>query len=249
MTVIEHPLGQYQFLPLSADPRIQGNAPFSGGVLAQPGYAIVHAIFQTPLPYHAGFAAAARHLETAGRPKPALCAVELRCPEPYTVEGFRDFNGQYRGILMEWGVFVDGQNPIARSNIAPGVSPPTETLLYAISYTAPTTAPGPTFVVSGAPEKASVRPGETTPDALREKTASAMAAMDAGLGSLGVGWGDVTALNLYTQHNLHDILEAEILVPMGPAAAHGIRWYWSRPPMLGLEVEVDVRGVQQEILL
>lgn len=249
MALMQHSTGNYRFLPLATDPRIQGSAPFSGGVIADAGYEVVHAIFQQPLPYEQGFEAAARHLAAQGRPQTALCAVELRCPEPYTVAGFGEFNARYRGILTDWGVFVDGHNPIGRSNIAPSVNAPSETLLYAISYTAPTAERGPTFVVSGAPEKANVRPGETSPDALREKTASAMAAMDAGLRALGTSWADVTALNLYTQHNLYDFLESEILTPMGDAATHGIRWYYSRPPVIGLEVEVDVRGNRQQIRL
>jgi hypothetical protein len=59
----------------------------------------------------------------------------------------------------------------------------------------------------------------------------------------------VTALNLYTQHDLHAFLPAEILAAMGSAATHGIHWYYSRPPVIGLEVEVDIRGIRQELRL
>lgn len=249
MPLMQHPAGDYQFLPLATDPRITTSAPFSGGVIAMPGYEIVHATFQQPLPYQQGFAAAERHLTAQGRARTALCAVELRCPQPYTVDGFGAFNQEYRALLMSWGLFVDGQNPIGRSNIAPSVNPPAETLLYAFSYTAPTTERGQTFVVSGAPEKANVRPGETSPDALQEKTASAMLAMQASLAALETEWPAVTTLNLYTVHDLHAFLPTEMLAAMGEAAAHGIHWYYSRPPVVGLEVEVDVRGIRQEIRL
>ena len=221
MPLTQHPTGDYRFLPLATDSLMATSAPFSRGVVAMPGYEIVHAIFQTPLPYRQGFAAAERHLSAQGRTRTALCAVELRCPEPYTLSGFGAFNQDYRALLMEWGVFVEGQNPIARSNIAPSVNPPTETLLYAFSYTAPTTERGQTFVVSGAPEKATVRPGETSPDALQEKTGSVMLAMQASLAALETDWAAVTALNLYTEHDLHAFLPAEILAAMGPAVAHG----------------------------
>jgi hypothetical protein len=249
MPLMQHPEGNYQFLPLGTDPRITTSAPFSGGVIASPGYQIIHAIFQNPLPYHEGFAAAERHLTAQGRGRAALCAVELRCPEPYTVSGFGAFNQEYRALLMSWGVFVDGQNPIGRSNIAPGVNAPAETLLYAFSYSAPTSEAGKTFVISGAPEKADVRPGETSPAALQEKAASAMFAMQASLTALETEWSAVTALNLYTQHDLHAFLPAEILAAMGSAATHGIHWYYSRPPVIGLEVEVDIRGIRQELRL
>ena len=62
-----------------------------------------------------------------------------------------------------------GRTPSGGATSRRGVQPPTETLLYAFSYTVPTTERGQTFVVSGAPEKANVRPGETSPDALRKR--------------------------------------------------------------------------------
>lgn len=250
MAMIEHPQGNYRFVPFSGDPRVLGNAPFSNGVVAQPGYEIVRATFQRPLPYREGFAAAERHLAAVGRPRAALCAVELRCPEPHTRESFSAFNAAYRALLQSWSLFVDGANPVARSNIAPGVQPPTETLLYAFSYAAPMQGEaGTTFVISGAPERPDVRPGEITPDALHEKTASVMAAMDAGLGSVGASWADVTALNLYTQHDILAFIEAALLHTMGPAAAHGLHWFWSRPPVQGLEIEADIRAIRHELCL
>jgi hypothetical protein len=248
--VVQHPAGDYQFVTFSSDPRVLGNAPFSNAVVALPGYEVIHATFQRPLPYHDGFAAAGRHLASIGRPRAALCAVELRCPEPHTRESFAAFNAEYRTQLMDWDLFVNGQNPVARSNIAPGVNPPAETLLYAFSYTVPTDGGvGKTFVISGAPEKPEVRPGETSPDALREKTASVMQAMHTGLESVGAGWEDVTALNLYTQHDIHAFLDTQMLSAMGPAVAHGVHWFWSCPPVVGLEIEADIRAIRDELRL
>src|SRR5438067_1140279 len=114
MPLMDHPTGNYQFLPIATAPRITGAAPFSSGVRALPGYEIVHATFQVPLPYRAGFAAAARYLEAVGRPRIALCAVEVRVPRPLTMDEFAAFNADYRALLGEWGVLVDGQVPIAR---------------------------------------------------------------------------------------------------------------------------------------
>jgi hypothetical protein len=36
---------------------------------------------------------------------------------------------------------------------------------------------------------------------------------------------------------------------MGPAAVHGVHWYLSRPPIEGLEYEMDMRGVRREVRL
>jgi hypothetical protein len=249
MPLTDHPTGNYQFLPIATAPRIVGAAPFSSGVRAMTGYELVRATFQVPLPYRAGFAAAARRLEAVGRPRTALCAVEVRVPRPLTIDEFAAFNADYRALLGEWGVVVEGRVPIARSNVAPLGSPPSEILLYGFSYTVPAREASPSFFVSAAPEKADVRPGETTPDALREKAASAMQAMQSGLAALETGWSAVTALGIYTHHDVHAFLQTEVIAAMGPAAVHGVHWYYGPPPIVGLEIEVDVRAIRQELRL
>ncbi|MCC7370712.1 MAG: RidA family protein [Chloroflexi bacterium] len=213
------------------------------------GYELVRTTFQVPLPYLMGFAAAARYLEAVGRPRTALCAVEIRVPRPLTMDEFVSFNADYIALLGEWGVLVDGQVPIARSNVAPLGSPPAEISLYGFSYVALSDVTAPSFFVSAAPEKADVRPGETTPDALREKAASAMRSMDSGLTALEVGWSDVTALSIYTHHDIHAFLDAEIMASLGPNAVHGLHWYYGPPPIVGLEFEVDVRAIRREFRL
>jgi hypothetical protein len=40
-----------------------------------------------------------------------------------------------------------------------------------------------------------------------------------------------------------------VLRPAGMAAVHGVRWFPSRPPITGLEYEMDVRGVRREIVV
>jgi hypothetical protein len=251
MPLINHPTGNYQFVPTATAPRIVGAAPFSSAVRAMTGYEIVHVTFHVPLPYQAGFAAAAQHLEAVGRPRTALCAVEVRVPRPLTMEEFSAFNAGYRAVLDDWGVIVDGQIPIARSNVALGFTsssddPLSDILLYAFSYTVPTRAPLPSFVVSAAPEKADVRPGETAPDALREKAASAMQTMQAGLAAVEMDWSAVTALGVYTHHNIHTFLDTEIIAAMGATAIHGIHWYFGPPPIVGIEIEIDIRAIRQE---
>jgi hypothetical protein len=41
----------------------------------------------------------------------------------------------------------------------------------------------------------------------------------------------------------------EVLGPAGAAAIHGVRWYPSRPPIQGLDYEMDMRGVARELVL
>ena len=249
MPLTDHPTGNYQFLPIASAPRIVGAAPFSSGVRAMPGFELVHATFQVPPPYRAGFAAAERHLQAVGRPRTALCAVEVRVPRPLTMDEFGAFNVDYRVQLGEWDIPVNGLIPLARSNVAPLGNPQSEILLYGFSYTVPAPGAAPSFFVSAAPEKADVRPGETTPDALLEKMASAMQSMEAGLAALEMGWPAVTALSIYTHHDVHAFFEPGIIAAMGPAAVHGIHWYYGTPPIIGIEVEIDVRAIRQELRL
>jgi hypothetical protein len=241
------PTGQYRFLP--------GIAPYSSGVVAMPGHQVVHATLRAPVPWRDGFALIDRHLRGEGRPRAALCAIALRSPKPFTFDGFAEFNAGYRALLDAWGLLVDGANPIARTNVAPLVAPPAEPSLYAFAYTVPGATPRPTFVVAGSGEVVElaaeriVRRGETSPDAIREKATFVMSVMQTRLRGLGVDWGDVTTIDVYTPHPIEPFVRDVLLGTAGPAAIHGVRWYPSRPPIVGLEYEMDLRGVARDLFL
>jgi hypothetical protein len=250
MQLLTHPHGNYQFLT--------GIAPYSAGVVAQPGYALVRATLQTPLPYEQGFALLDRHLASVRRPLQALCAIELRLPAPLSFQGFIDFNVGYRRLLAERALLVGGLNPVARTNIAPAVAAPPEPALYAFSYTVPAVHDAPTFVVAGAGDlqdqgvldpSAVVRPGETSRAALSEKVATVMTVMQERLTGLGRTWAETTAVDLYTIQDIQPLLAEQILAPLGVAATHGLHWFYSHPPIADLVFEMDVRGVYQEIRL
>src|SRR5207253_8705147 len=85
--------------------------------------------------------------------------------------------------------------------------------------------------------------------AMREKAAHVMAIMQTRLHGLGVAWSDVTAIDIYTAQPIEPFLADTVLVPAGPSAIHGVRWFPSRPPIVGLEYEMDLRGVFRELLV
>jgi hypothetical protein len=248
MPLIDNPRGGYRFLT--------GIAPYSSGVVAAPGYQIVRATLQAPLPYRQGFGLIERQLAGLGRPRAALCAIELRAPRPWSFAGFAGFNAEYQRLLAEWDVLLDGHNPIARTNVAPALAAPSEPALYAFSYSLPAEPDLPaTFVVAGAGElpegvlsaEAIVRAGESSPEAIAAKAAFVIELMRGRVAGLGVSLADVTAVDLYTLHSPAPFLERVILEPLGPAAIHGAHWYASRPPIEGLEFEMDLRGVFSEL--
>ena len=243
------PNGTYRYLP--------GIPAFSSGVVATTGWEIAHATLRGPVPWREGFAQIERHLRAQGRPRTALCGIELRSPAPFTFEGFDTFNQGYRALLAEWGILIGDDNPIPRTNVAPVVAAPSEPSLYGFAYTVPGATSLPTFVVAGAGEmrdrtrgaEGIVRLGDTSPDAMREKARFVMGVMQERLRALGGEWGRVTAIEVYTALPIDGALLAEILGPAGPAAIHGIRWFPSRPPIQGLEFEVDMRGVARELTI
>lgn len=250
MSLLNHVSGGYRVLP--------GIEPYSCGVVSAEGFEIVHATFERPVPESEGFARIREHLANEGRPLAALCGVELRSPRPFSFEGFAAFNQAYAEVLKAWGVFLGEVNPVARTNVAPEVDAPETPSFYGFSYTktCERSLP-PTFVVAGAGElpegvledAAIVRRGETDADAIAEKARFVMNLIEARLRGLGVGWDRVTAVDVYTIHPVVALLPEVILGSMGSASLHGIRWFFSRPPIVGIEYEMDVRGVRSEIRL
>jgi hypothetical protein len=226
---------------------------YSGGVEAMQGYAIERARFARPLPLAQGFAAAEAHLARHGRPPTAFCACELRSPGQFTDQGFIDFNRHYVQQLAAWGIFHDDINPVARSNVCPEIDPPKEPSFYAFSYTVPG-AGG--FVVAGSGEAGGaagpyaeriVRPGDTSPEGMRDKARFVLEAMEARMGALDKSWADVTETQLYTIFDIH-LHFAEEYVRRG-AVPGGLTWHFARPPVQGLDYEVDVRGVTKELVI
>lgn len=250
--LIEHPRGGYSF--------IQGLGPYSAGAVAAKGFEVEHARLHPPPPLRAGFDLVSSHLKALGRPLQALCGMELRSPRPFTFEGFRQFNAGYIDVLKSWDVFVDGVNPVARTNVAPEVKPPAEPALYGFSYTVPrqqSLKRWPlSFVVAGAGELPEgsldpqdvVRRGETSPEAIEAKARFVLDLMAGRLRQMGAGWADVTAAGVYTVHDIHPLLEKVLLARMG-GAVHGLTWYYTRPPIVTIEFEMDLRATRREIVI
>ncbi|HZT48431.1 MAG TPA: hypothetical protein VFA64_10690 [Hyphomicrobiaceae bacterium] len=239
--------GGYRFIPAVFQ--------YSGGAAAEPGFAIERVTFAAPVPLAKGFERAAAIIRARGRPLTAFCACELRSPAPFTDAGFRGFNELYCETLAKWGIYdpVGKVNPVARSNVCPEIGPPPEPSFHAFSFTVASTEARPTFVIAGSGEareggasyrERTVRHGETSASAMREKAVFVLGEMERRLGLLGFTWNSTTATQVYTVHDLHPFLADEI-VRRGAAHA-GLTWHYCRPPVQGLEYEMDCRGVAAE---
>jgi hypothetical protein len=249
--LLDNARGNYKF--------VRGyGAPFSSGALANPGFGIVHVTFEPLARLADGYRLIERHLREAGRPIHAVCGIELRIPAPLTPAGFDEFNRGYIERLTEWGLMVDGLNPVARTNVAPAASPITEPSLYGFYYTTPAmNAERPAFVLAGVPEVSSraggkreiVAAGDVSIEGLRRKAACVLETLGGLLREMNLGWNEASAVNLYTVHDLHSLFASDLLPTLGAAAHRGIRWHYARPPVIELELEIDGYAARQELVL
>ena len=227
---------------------LQGVFPYSQGVTALPGFAIERARFSQTVPIAEGFRRIAAHLAALGRPRTAFCACELRSPRPFSFEGFAEFNRGYVAVREEWDLFRGGVNPVARSNVAPVVDPPAEPCFYAFSYAVPAAEAKPSFVVAGSgewpeggrfPEDIVAR-GDTSEAGLRAKAGSVLETMERRLRGLGgFTWKDATAVQVYTAFQFP-------IEPVARRAGTSLVWHYCRPPIEGLDFEMDVRCIGTE---
>jgi hypothetical protein len=234
---------------------------YSAGVAAQRGYAIERARFAKPLPLSDGFAAIESYLQGIGRPVTAFAACELRSPEPFTDRGFDEFNYAYVKTLERWQIYTGGDepvNPVARTNVCPMYNKPREAVMSAFSYTVPETrnALRGTFIISGGGEarrtpgsfrERIVRLDDTSPDGMREKMTFVIEEMERRLQLLGFSWPDAVTVQAYTVQNIGHVVD-ELLAARGSAEG-GLVWYYARPPVIGLEYEMDVRGAARELII
>lgn len=242
---IDVPAGGYRYIP--------GVFQYSAGVQALDGFRIERVEFMRPILLAEGFAFIERFMAEQGVPLAGFCACELRSPAPFTEAGFVAFNRHYCGTLERWGVMRDDKNPVARSNVCPELHKPSAPSFHAFCFARPAAGASGSFMISGSGEaeeghatyrERTVRFGETSPGALREKGAFVLNRMEQRMAAVGATWADTTAAQVYTVHDLHPFLADEI-VRRG-AAEHGLSWHFARPPVEGLEYEMDCRSIPME---
>lgn len=250
---------------------LRGGRAFSSGVVALPGFEIARARFARALAVDDGFEAIAAHLRQRNRPLTSLCATELRSPRPFSLQGFGDFNAGYVDVLRRWGLVRDESIPVARSNACPLHEPPPAPQFHAFSYTVPTgaahtgllttsdhasDAPGPrNFVVSGFAEwlentaypDAIVAYRDVSAEGMARKADFVLAGLERNTVALGALWSAITGVQIYTVHEIGPVIGSAFarhgLARLGP------QWHYCRPPVDGLDFEVDIRSVRRELVI
>ena len=100
---------------------------------------------------------------------PASCVRPRRSPKVAS----RSSIDNYVGTLERWGIYRDGLNPVARSNVCPEIAPPATPSFHAFSYTMPARlGTRPSFVIAGVADategkgsyrERTIRLGDTSP--------------------------------------------------------------------------------------
>ena len=240
--------GGYLFVP--------GMPFFSFGAVAASGFDIVRATFRHPPLFPQGVDAVEQHLRAEGRSIQALCGFELRNGRQATVREFMTFNDSYISRLRRAGVLVNEQMPVVRSNLVLTGTDASHRI-HAFSYTVPTSSAAsrlPAFVMAGIPDVRFLAPNpeivakdDVSLDGLRQKTIFILETIERLLSTMGARWADVTGIQLYTVRDLHPLIESVVLPRIGAAAARGLQWHYVLLPVVGGDLEIDVRSVRAEL--
>ena len=244
--------GSYSYLPSVFQ--------YSAGVMAEPGYRLEQIRFKHAVPLQDGFKAVESRLRFLGRPFTAFAHCELRSPKQFDDQGFIDFNKTYVRQLQSWNIYtpavdgVDAINPVARTNVCPEHHGPQEVSMYAFTYSVPSTVKQISFVISGCGDarKGSepykdriIAFGDVSQAGLRKKMAFVIEEMSTRLKHFGLNWSDVTKVQAYSVHDIAALVD-ELLSKPG-FIPNGLLWHYARPPVAGLDYEMDLRGSVNEI--
>ena len=82
---------------------------------------------------------------------------------------------------------------------------------------------------------------------MADKIAQVMTTMERRMAAVGATWAATTATQIYTVHDIHPHLAHGIVARGG--ARHGVDWHFCRPPVIGLDYEMDTRCVHTERVL
>lgn len=243
--LIDNKAGNYRALP--------GGTAFCSGVIPYDGYEVVRVLLDRWLPLDQGYAFIEQHLRSIGRPVQAFCGIELRVPAPLAFSDWSTFNVPYLAQLRKWELIFDNLSAVCRSNIALVTHPPKATALCAFSYTVPTSANIKTFFLSGQADVDGsgkiIADGDVGPAAMAARARFVIDTVATTLTRLGASWQETTQVALFHVHDIPDLWGPGLLGSFGDALRRGVLTYRARPPIAGMEVELEARAVRQELVI
>lgn len=243
--LLDNRSGAYKALP--------GGSVYCAGVLPYEGFEVVRVLLRPWLPVERAYAFIEGHLKRIGRPVQALCGMELRVPAPLTFEQWSSFNVPYLEQLRKWGLMFGDYSGVCRSNIALALRPPETTSVCAFAYTAPTSAKGISFHLSGTadidPSGKIIAEGDAGAAAMQKRARYTIEAVGATLAKLHVSWQDTTQIAIFHVADIPGLWGPTLLGALGEAVRSGVLVHHARPPLVGAEVELEARAVRQEFFV
>src|SRR5262249_46690681 len=208
-------------------------------------------------PRQGGIETVGGHVRRSSRQLARLRGRVWRSAASTGLEEFLAFNEGYLAQLGSWGLLIDGDSPLARTNVVPAAAGPSAPSVVAFSYTREANEGGQAYVMSGVAELPTgssypqdiVHRGDTTSPALIAKAQQVGRELSATVRSLGATWDNSTSVHLYTSHPIALGVQREALNTVGIVPTHGLTWHDAQPPVRELELEIDLRryGAQYTI--
>src|SRR5258708_2450540 len=153
--------------------------------------------------------------------------VRIALARPLHRAGLSRLQRRLRGHLAEVGLVRRQGQPGRAQQCVSRHRSAAEPCFHAFSFTVADADAAPSFVIAGSAEtregsgsysERTIRRGESSPEAVREKARYVFGEMERRLATLGLCWADTTATQVYTVRDLYPFLSEEIL-PRGPARA------------------------------
>ena len=233
-----HPNESFRFLPaLSA---------YSAGFAASDGYEITALRLLDCPTLSTGLERIDQEINRLGLPASALAGLQLRSPGVFSFEEFGKFNDEYRHLLIDRGLIIDGINPISRTNVIPIHQKPAAPSIAVAFIVHPSQGQGGSdYVIAGAtevngelgPENIIAR-GDLSQKGLSLKVEFVLDIMLERLHALDVADERPTTVNVYTVHEIFGLTE-KIEFKLRTISRNGYTVWLTRPPASELEFEMD----------
>ena len=247
-TAVLHPSGSYRFLPAIT--------AYSAGFAATDGYEITALRLLECPTLSIAFERIDAEINKRGLPATALAGLQLRSPGAFTFEGFAQFNDEYRQLLIDRSLIIDGVNPISRTNVIPIHQQPSAPSIAVAFIVSPTHGRGGSdFVVAGAGEvdgelgaENIVARGDLSQKGLSLKVECVLNIMLERLHALGASGGSPTTVNVYTAHEISGLTE-KIEKKLPSVSRHGYSTWLTTPPVKEIEFEMDCASYSKWVVI
>ncbi len=248
LEVVLHSSGSYRFLPAIT--------AYSAGFAASEGYEITALRLQNCPTLASGLERIDQELEGRGLPASALAGLQLRSPGAFSFEAFGKFNDEYRQLLIDRGLIIDGVNPISRTNVIPIHQKSAATSIAVAFIVHPSQGHGGSdFVVAGAAEISGdlgpeniVARGDASQEGLSLKVDCVLDIMLERLRALEASDGSPTTINVYTAHEISGLSE-KIAIKLPSTSKNGFTTWLTKPPVEELEFEMDCSSYSNWVVI